>query len=66
MIKVLVQNPTTYLAEKRFSAVADIKTSKKGCVLNETLDDLTRRALEQDVMLNWYEISRNIQQQTSH
>ena len=65
-LKVLVQNPTTYLAEKRFSAVVDIKTSKRSCVLNETLDDVMREALEQDIMHNWYEISRNIQQQTSH
>ena len=65
-LKVLVQNPTTYLAEKGFSALVDIKTSKRSCVLNETLDDLMRGALEQDIEPNWYEISRNIQQQTSH
>ena len=64
-LKVLVQNPTTYLAEKGFSALVDIKTSKRSCVLNETLDDLMRGALEQDIEPNWYEISRNIQQQTS-
>ena len=45
-LKVLVQNPTTYLAEKGFSALVDIKTSKRSCVLNETLDDLMRGALE--------------------
>ena len=65
-LKVLVQNPTTYLAEKGFSALVDIKTLKRSCVLNETLDDLMRGALEQDIEPNWYEISRNIQQQTSH
>ena len=65
-LKVLVQNPTTYLAEKGFSALVDIKTSKRSCVLNETLDDLMRGALEQDIEPNWYEIFRNIQQQTSH
>ena len=56
-LKVLVQNPTTYLAEKGFSALVDIKTSKRSCVLNETHDDLMRGALEQDIMPNWYEIS---------
>ena len=65
-LKVLVQNPTTYLAKKGFSALVDIKTSKRSCVLNETLDDLMHGILEQDIMPNWYEISRNIQQQTSH
>ena len=65
-LKVLVQNPTTYLAEKGFSALVDIKTSKRSCVLNETLDDLMLGALERDIMPNWYEISRNIQQQKSH
>ena len=65
-LKVLVQNPTTYLAEKEFSALVDIKTSKRSCVFNETLDDLMQGALEQDIMANWYEISQNIQQQTSH
>ena len=45
-LKVLVQNPTTYLAEKGFSALVDIKASKRSCVLNETLDDLMRAALE--------------------
>ena len=65
-LKLLVQNPTTYLAKKGFSALVDIKTSKRSCVLNETLNDLMRGALEQDIEPNWYEISRNIQQQTSH
>ena len=54
-LKVLVQNPLTYLAEKGFSALVDIKTSKRSCVLNETLDNLTRGALEQN--MNQYEIS---------
>ena len=61
-----MQTPTTYLAKKGFNALVDIKTSKRSCVLNETLDDLMLEALEQDIMPNWYEISRNIQQQTSH
>ena len=52
-LRVPVQNPTTYLAEKRFSALVDIKTLKRSCVLNETLDDLMRRAVEQDIMPNW-------------
>ena len=61
-----MQNPTNYLVEKRFNALVDIKTSKKSCVLNEILNDLMRGALKQNIMPNWYEISRNIQQQTSH
>ena len=65
-LKVLVQNLTIYLAEKGFSALVDIKTSKRSCVLNETLDDLMWGALEQDIEPNWYEISQNIQQQMSH
>ena len=67
-LKILGQNPTTYLAEKEFSTLADIKTSKRNCVLDETLDDLMRGAFEQDItgMPNWHEISQNIQQQTSH
>ena len=65
-LEVLVQNPITFLAEKRFSALVDIKTLERSYVLDETLDDLVRGALEQDIMPNWYEISQNIQQQTSH
>ena len=41
-LNVLVQNPTTYLAEKGFSVLVDIKTKKRSCLLNETLDDLMR------------------------
>ena len=60
-VGVLVQNPTTYLAQKGFSALHfDIKTSKRSCVLNETLNDLMRGAIERDVMPNWNEISGNI------
>ncbi|CAK8696727.1 unnamed protein product [Clavelina lepadiformis] len=33
---------------------------------DETLDDLMRGALEQEVVPNWSEIARNIQQQPSH
>ena len=29
-----------YLAEKGFSVLVDIKTKKRSCLLNETLDDL--------------------------
>ena len=65
-LNVLVQNPTTYLAEKRFSVLVDIKTKKRSCLLNETLDDLMRGAFEQDVMPNLSEISKHMQQQTSH
>ena len=41
---------------------------KKGTILleNETLDELMWGASEQDIVPNWYKISRNIQQQTSH
>ena len=52
-LKVLAQNPTTYLA---LSALVDIKTSKRSCVLNETLDDPMLGALEQDIMPIWFEI----------
>ena len=45
-LRALVQNPTTYLAKNGFSTLVDIKTSKRSCVLNETLDDLMRGALE--------------------
>ena len=65
-LNVLVPNPTAYLAEKGFSVLVDIKT-KKSCSLNETLDDLMLpRALEQEVVPNWSEISRNMQQQMIH
>jgi len=30
------------------------------CLLSGTLDDLMRGALEQDIVLNWIEIARNI------
>ena len=33
--------------------LVDNKTTKRSCVLNETLDDLMRGALEQDIMPNW-------------
>ena len=41
-LNVFVQNPTTYSAEKGFSVLVDIKTKKRSCLLNETLDDLMR------------------------
>ncbi|CAK8687649.1 unnamed protein product, partial [Clavelina lepadiformis] len=49
-----------------FSALVDIKTKKRNCLHDETLDDLMRGALEQEVVPNWSEIARNIQQQPIH
>ena len=54
---VLVQNPTTYLAEKGTSVLVDIKTKRRSCPLNEILDGLMRGALEQKAVPNWSEIS---------
>ena len=54
-LNVFVQNPTTYSAEKGFSVLVDIKTKKRSCLLNETLDDLMRGGggdLEQEVEPN--------------
>ena len=56
-LDILVQNPTTYLAEKGFSALVDIKTKKRNKLLSGTLDQL---------MPNWSELVNNIQQQISH
>ena len=51
---------------KGLSALVDIKTRKRGCLLSELQDDLKRGALEKDVLLScWSEISRNIKQQPS-
>jgi len=61
-LEVLVQNPTIYLAGKGLCALVDIK-SRKSCLLSGTLDDLIRGALEQEVVPNWSEIGRSIQQQ---
>lgn len=60
-IEVLVKVLTTYLAEKGFSALFDMKTIRMGC-----LHDDTRWALEQEVQPNWLEIDRNIQQRPGH
>ena len=65
-LNVLVQNSTTYLAENGFSVLVDIITKKRSCLLNDTLHNPMREASEQEVEPNWSEISRSMQQQTSH
>ena len=65
-LDILAQNPTTYLAEKGFSTLVDIKTKKRNKLLSGTLDQLMRWALEKTVMPNWSKLVNNIQQQISH
>ena len=65
-LDIRVQNPTTYLAEKGFSTLVDIKTKKRNKLLSGTLDQLMPGALEKAVMPNWSELVNNIQQQISH
>ena len=52
-LDILVQNPITYLAEKCFSTLVDIKTKKRNKLLSGTLDQLMCGALEKTVMPNW-------------
>ena len=49
-LDILVLNATTYLAEKGFSTLVDIKTNKRNKLLSGTLDQLMRGPLEKTVM----------------
>lgn len=65
-LSFLVRMPNTYLSEKGFSTLVDIKTKKRNCLNTESLDALMRGALECTIEPNFDAIAANIQQNVSH
>ena len=55
----LVMMPTTYLAEKGFSALVDIKNKKRNRIIR--VDELMRGALERDITPRFEEIARQVE-----
>lgn len=60
----LVRMPTTYLAEKGFSNLVDIKTKKRNQL--QDVDSLMRGALESEIKPRFEKIVGTMQQQPSH
>ena len=63
-LTTLVMMPTTYMAEKGFSVLVDIKTKKRNRL--KSVDDLMRGALEKLIQPRKEKIAETIQAQCSH
>ena len=62
-IDVLVQMPTTYLCEKGFSSLVEIK-SKRNSILD--IDSLMRGGIEKEITPRFLQITETMQEQASH
>ena len=63
-LQKLVLMPTTYLSEKGFSCLVEIKTQKRNRL--KSLDGLMRVALENSIRPRFEELMKNVQKQCSH
>ena len=65
-VSYLVRMPSTYMSEAGFSTLVDIKTKKRNCLLDGTLDSCMRGVLEKVIKPDFDQIAAAVRQNISH